>query len=66
MSLKVTKEVINGAIVTRFNGNNCGGGREGDHKERSRARAERLTKAQKAEAKRRAKERLYERRYLGG
>ena len=67
LALRVTKEVIDGAVVTRFNGNNPGGGREAAAGHKTvRPRGIYLTKAQKASARRRNAEALYDRRFLDG
>ena len=68
MPLTTTKEVIDGALVTRFNGNNPGrsGAGDGAPAERRRARPGWITKDQKRKAKIRAKEETYRRRYLSG
>ena len=66
MPLRVTKEVICGDVVVRYNGNNAGGGDRAGTAVRPEGRADWITKSKKKAAKRRAAEATYRWRYLGG
>ena len=64
MPLRTTEEVIRGAVVIRYNGNNCTGTRSSGRPvaRPESVRSEKIT----AWRKRKAKEAEYTRRYLGG
>ena len=65
--LRVTKEVIRGVNVTRYNGNNPSGSRAASSAwDRKTDTRERIKNWQKKAAKRRAREKTYARRYLSG
>ena len=65
MPNKVTRVVVNGVAVIRYNGNNCTAGRdsadEGSYKEGEPKRSAKITAWRKAKA-----QRLYSLKYLGG
>ena len=62
-----SQEVIDGDLVTRFNGNNCTRDRPavGSGRHKSGRPAYWITKAQKSAAYKRVQENVYRRRYLG-
>ncbi len=67
MPLRVTREVIGGVVVTRYNGNNPQGTRETGYKvRREEIRRQKITASQKSAARKRFQEAKYRRRYLGG
>ncbi len=66
MPLRLTKEVIDGDYVTRFNGNNLKGSRSRGDPGRGAERLEKERTWHKAKARKRTKEKEYARRYLGG
>ena len=63
MPNRVTKEVVGGIVVVRYNGNNSTGSGSASREESRRFY---ITAAQKAKAGKRSKEARYAWRYLGG
>ena len=70
MPLRPEKVVIDGVIVTRYNGNSSSSGRGGTRQARDSRRLEETLKIQtawqKSKARKRVGEAAYKRRYLGG